>query len=101
MAMPVEGVEEEKEVDDGDTTANMSKNQVDALKDQSMNDLKAMIANTDMYVAAGSSQLAYTDNPLSTSPVYESLSPTEISYLPINETNDAVSIYKEYADING
>jgi len=38
---------------------------------------------------------------LSTAPIYESIPADQISYLPINETNDAVSIYKEYADING
>jgi hypothetical protein len=66
-----------------------------------MNVIKTMVANTDSYVAAGSTQLAYTDNPLSTAPVYETLSSEEVTYLPINESNDAVSIYKEYGDING
>jgi hypothetical protein len=79
----------------------MSKDQVDALKDQTMSDIKTMVANNDTYVAAGQSQLAYVDNPLTTSPVYESLAPQDISYLPISETNDAASVYKEYADING
>ncbi|MCX6825442.1 MAG: VCBS repeat-containing protein [candidate division SR1 bacterium] len=96
-----EGVTEELDTEAPDSAIGMSKDQVDALKDQTMNDVKSMIANNDTYVAAGSTQLAYTDNPLSTAPVYESLPPSEISYLPINETNDFVSVYKEYVDING
>jgi len=79
----------------------MSDTEMTALKDQSINDMKNMVTDTDKYIASGAAQLAFTDNPLSTSPVYESLPPDQISYLPINESNDAVSIYKEYADING
>jgi len=79
----------------------MTQTQQEALKTQTMSDIKTMVANTDSYVAAGTTQLAYTDNPLSTAPTYESLPADQITYLPINETNDAVSVYKEYADVNG
>lgn len=98
---PTEGLQEEVEAEAPDTTAGMSEEQMKALKNKTMNDIKTMVADTDSYVAAGTTQLAYTDNPLSTAPVYESLPAEEISYLPINESNDAVSIYKEYSDING
>jgi len=50
--IPVEGTEEETTVDDGDTTANMSKTQVDALKNQTMDDIKNMVANNDSYIAS-------------------------------------------------
>jgi hypothetical protein len=96
----MEGVTEETDVEAPDTTAGMSETQTKALKNQTMNDIKTMVANTDTYVAAGKTQLAYTDNPLPTAPVYETLPAEEITYLPINETNDAVSVYKEYVDIN-
>jgi len=101
MGTPMEGITEETEVDAPDTTANMSESEMKALKTQTMNDIKSMVANTDSYVAAGQTQLAYTDNPLASSPIYESIPSDQVSYLPINESNDAVSIYKEYADING
>ncbi|HMS91786.1 MAG TPA: VCBS repeat-containing protein, partial [Candidatus Absconditabacterales bacterium] len=101
VEIPTEGRIEEKEIEAPDTTVGMSEEQMKALKTQAMKDIKDMVANTDMYVAAGSTQLAYTDNPLSTAPIYENLPAEEISYLPINENNDAVSIYKEYSDING
>ena len=100
MGTPVEGTQEEKESTTPDGTAGMTQSQMDTLKTTTMNNIKTMVAKTDTYVAAGSSQLAYTDNPLSTTPVYESLPTDQISYLPINETNDAVSIYKQYADMN-
>jgi hypothetical protein len=81
----------------------MSSTQMEAKNTQAMNDVKNMVGNTSEYVAAGSAQLAYTDNPLTTAPTYETLSPEEISYLPISETNnnDNVSVYKKYVDING
>lgn len=101
VEIPTEGRIEEKEIEAPDTTVGMSEEQMKALKTQAMKDIKDMVANTDMYVAAWSTQLAYTDNPLSTAPIYENLPAEEISYLPINENNDAVSIYKEYSDING
>jgi hypothetical protein len=78
----------------------MSETQLKALKDKAMSDIKTMVADTETYVAAGKSQLAYMDNPLTTAPVYESLPAEEITYLPISETNDVVSIYKTYADVN-
>ena len=98
---PMEWVTEEKDIVAPDTTAGMTQTQQEALKTQTMSDIKTMVANTDSYVAAGTTQLAYTDNPLSTAPTYESLPADQITYLPINETNDAVSVYKEYADVNG
>lgn len=101
MTIPVEGVEEEVDEETPDTTAGMSSSDMETVKIQTLNKIKDMVANTDQYIAAGSTQLAYTDNPLSTSPIYESLSPSEVYYLPINEINDAVSVYKEYQDING
>jgi hypothetical protein len=99
--IPVEGTTEEVDEDAPDTTAGMSEDDMKALKEQSLNDIKTMVANTNSYVASGSAQLAFTDNPLSTAPIYELLPADEITYLPINETNDAVSVYKEYVDING
>lgn len=99
-ATPREGIQEETEIDAPDGTIGMGEADMKILKDKALNDIKDMVANTDMYVAAWSTQLAYTDNPLSTAPVYESLPAEEITYLPINETNDAVSVYKEYGDIN-
>lgn len=101
IGTPMEGITEETEIEAPDTTAGMSQSQMETLKTQTMSDIKDMIANTDTYVAAWSTQLAYTDNPLSTSPVYETLPADQISYLPINESNNTVSIYKEYGDING
>lgn len=62
--------------------------------------MKTTVSDTNADIAAGSAQLAYTDNPLSIAPSYESLPANEISYLPISENNDAVSVYKEYADTN-
>lgn len=102
VVAPTEGVTEEKDIDVPDTSTipwNLTKAQQKAIKKSAMNDVKTMVANTDTYVAAGATQLAYTDNPLATSHIYESAD--QISYLPINETNDAVSVYKEYSDING
>ena len=101
LEIPMEGIIEEEEIEEADPTANMSEEEMKAQKNQSMNDIKEMVANTDMYVDAWSTQLAYTDNPLSTAPIYESLPADQIAYLPINEENEFVSIYKEYADING
>lgn len=97
---PVEGIEEEKDEEWPDTTAGMSKGELEALKTKTMTDIKTMVQNTDSYVASGNEWLAYTDNPLTTSPIYESLPPEEIQYLPINIENDSVSIYKEYVDVN-
>lgn len=94
VALPAEGITEEKETTAPDTNPTMS-------KDEALNSIKDMVGNTDTYVTAGAAQLAFIDNPLSTAPVYESLSPDQITYLPISETNDAVSVYKEYADTNG
>ncbi|MEI6672323.1 MAG: hypothetical protein WCL02_02955 [bacterium] len=101
---PTEGTTEEKDIEVPDTSNipnNLSKAQQKAIKKSAMNDVKTMVANNDTYVAAGTTQLAYTDNPLSTAPLYESVPADQITYLPINETNDAVSVYKEYSDING
>gem|GEM_PF-1354657 len=78
----------------------MSKAEQKAIKNQALNDVKKMVANTNEYIAAGASQLAFVDNPLSTAPVYETLPKDQITYLPINETNDAVSVYKEWQDMN-
>lgn len=50
--MPTEGIGEEKEIDAPDTTAGMSETQMGVLKNQTMSDIKDMVANTDMYVAA-------------------------------------------------
>jgi hypothetical protein len=96
----MEGITEEEDIEEPDNTAGMSETQMKAVKDQTMQDIKSMVANTDTYVAAGETQLAYTDNPLTTAPVYESLPADQISYLPINESNDVVSVYKQYADVN-
>jgi len=101
MEMPTEGKEEEKDVESPDNTAGMSEPQMQALKIESMNKIKDMVANNDSLIASGASQLAYTDNPLTKSPSYELLPPEEISYLPINESNAVVSVYKEYQDMNG
>jgi len=99
---PTEGTTEETEINAPDGTENMSQAQMAALKVQTMNDVKNMVANNNTLVASGASQLAYIDNPLTTSPSYETLSPAEITYLPISETNtnDTVSVYKKYVDIN-
>lgn len=47
----MEGITEETEIDAPDTTAGMSESEMKALKDQTMNDVKTMVANTDTYVA--------------------------------------------------
>jgi hypothetical protein len=111
--MPKEGTTEEKDETTNEEvpptdSSKMSKEEIKKLKDnikaqkeKTMNDVKSIIANNDSYIASGTEQLAYTDNPLSTAPVYETLPAQEISYLPISETNNVVSVYKEYADING
>jgi len=50
--MPIEGREEEKEIDAPDATVGMSEDQMKAQKNQAMKDIKDMVANTDTYVAA-------------------------------------------------
>lgn len=82
----------------------MTKDQIDALKDTTLENVKTMVAENDIYVEAGRKQLAYVENPLSTTPIYETLPADEVQYLPISEiTNDTpeVSVYKIFEDING
>ncbi len=100
MEIPSEWIEEEVDDKSTDTTANMSQSQMETLKNTTINDIKNMVANNDIYIVQGAKQLAYVDNPLTSAPIYESHDPQEITYLPINENNDTVSIYKEYVDIN-
>ena len=71
------------------------------IKNMITNDIKNIAENTDDYVSAGMSQLAYIENPTKKAPIYETLTPENIYYLPIDETNEYVSIYKQYKDING
>lgn len=102
--VPREGIEEEKDEDGPDTTVGMTKDQIDALKDTTLENVKTMVAENDIYVEAGRKQLAYVENPLSTTPIYETLPADEVQYLPISEiTNDTpeVSVYKIFEDING
>lgn len=100
--MPIPGENTEDTISNNTTdTPNLSQEEMEAFKDETLSNIMNISNNTNQYIAAGMEQLAYTDNPLSTAPVYETTSADNIYYLPINQTNDTVSIYKQYEDING
>jgi len=91
--IPKEGVEEEVGEEDIDTSS--------YTKDDVMDQVKNFTQNLGNYIATWAEQLEYIQNPLTTSPAYEIADPEEIYYLPINGRNWAVSVYKQYQDMNG
>lgn len=102
LIAPKEWTQEEPEEEIAESISNLTGEELKALKDQSINDVKNFTQNLSSYIAAGNSQLAYTQNPLSTTPRYENnLNTEDIYYLPINEENETVSVYKQYKDMNG
>ena len=72
-------------------------------QDQTMEDVKSIMANTNEYIEAGSNRLAYVENPLTTAPTYETNTPENIYYMPINKLSEdhGVSVYKKFVDMNG
>lgn len=62
LEAPQEGTTEE--VDTQDNTPNTTDANV-------VNTLQSIVSNNDTYISQGSSQLAYTSNPLTTKPIYE------------------------------
>ncbi len=101
IPIPMEGVQEEVDVEAPDPWTNMTKEQMKKLKDETLNKVKSiMTGNTDM-IETWSERASFTDNPLESVPVYEALTQDQIKYLPINVSNTSVSIYKEYTDIDG
>lgn len=96
---PAEGIEEEIN-EEGIDTSNYTKEELIELVEQSKEDISNFVQNLNGYIDQGITQLAYLENPLDTAPIYESINPEEIYYLPINEENDTISVYKEYKDMN-
>jgi hypothetical protein len=97
---PVEGIEEEIEEDIEEVE--YTEEELKELKDKATQDAKTFVEDLNANIAIGAAQLAYIENPINISPAYEqSLAPENIYYLPINQSNDAVSVYKNYNDING
>jgi len=95
LVAPVEGIEEEEEVPEEDTdTSSYNREQV-------MSQVTDFNQNLNGYIVESAKQLSYESNPLTTSPAYETTAAENIYYLPISQNNDAVSVYKEYSDING
>ena len=70
-------------------------------KDQVMSQVTGFNQNLNSYIAEGTKQLSYVQNPIAISPAYEVTAAENIYYLPISQSNDAVSVYKEYNDMNG
>ena len=91
--VPVEGVTEEVPAEEINTD--------NYTKDQVMSQVKDFNQNLNGYIAEWAKQLSYIQNPLTTSPAYETTAAENIYYLPISQSNDAVSVYKEYDDMNG
>ena len=96
MVAPVEGIEEEEEEVPEEDTDTSSYN-----REQVMSQVTDFNQNLNGYIGESAKQLSYESNPLTTSPAYETTATENIYYLPISQNNDAVSVYKEYSDING
>jgi hypothetical protein len=73
-------------------------------KTSALNDAQSFVMNNDSYTATAAKDLAYVTNPTSKVPVYEnSMTADQVMFLPIAKlsSEDKVSIYKQYTDLNG
>jgi hypothetical protein len=88
---------------DADTPATNA-NGSDFSKDDALNAAQDLATNNDSYTTIAAKDLEYVSNPTSKVPAYESsMTADQVMFLPISKlsSGDAVSIYKQYTDLNG